>query len=113
MKRIDAVIKKESFAAVKKGLEDAACPGMIVSMIRGFGRQGGLWDEHNGRRFKLELLPKVLLTIFVSDEDASRIVEVIRKQAYTGQIGDGKIFISGVENAIRVRTAEEGEAALT
>ncbi len=85
---------------------------MMVFTFRGHGRQGGLTETHGGRRFKVELLPKVLLTIFVNDEDAKRITATIVDSAKTGRIGDGKVFVSPVENAIRIRSGEEGKSAL-
>ena len=112
MKRIDAVIRREQFGQVKSALEKAQCPGMMVFTFRGHGRQGGLTETHGGRPYKMELLPKVLLTIFVNDEEAARIVETITGSAKTGKIGDGKIFVSQAENAVRIRTGEEGSLAI-
>ena len=112
MKRIDAVVRREQFSEVKKALDKADCPGMMVFTFRGHGRQGGLTETHQGRRFKVDLLPKVLLTIFVNDEEVQRITDTIVKSANTGRIGDGKIFVAAVENAVRIRTGEEGKKAL-
>ena len=112
MKRIDAVVRREQFAQVKKALDKADCPGMMVFTFRGHGRQGGLTETHGGRPFKVELLPKVLLTIFVNDADVKRLTETIIGSAKTGRIGDGKVFVSPVENAIRIRSGEQGQMAL-
>ncbi len=112
MKRIDAVIRREQFGKVKRALEVIKCPGMMVFTFRGHGRQGGITEAFNGRRFKVDLLPKVLLTIFVNEEQVPRIVKAITASARTGKIGDGKIFVSDLENAIRIRTGEEGTKAL-
>jgi len=112
VKRIDAVVRREQFAQVKKALDQADCPGMMVFTFRGHGRQGGLTETHGGRRFKVELLPKVLLTIFVNDPDVKRITATIVETAKTGRIGDGKVFVSPVENAIRIRSGEQGDIAL-
>ena len=112
MKRIDAVIRREQFGKVKLALESVLCPGMMVFTFRGHGKQGGLTESYRGRKFKVDLLPKVLLTIFASDGDVKKIVEAISKSAKTGEIGDGKIFIAPCENAIRIRTGEEGQAAI-
>lgn len=112
MKRIDAVVRREQFSRVKKALDKAACPGMMVFTFRGHGRQGGLKETHGGRPFKVELLPKVLLTIFVNDEEEQRITNAILVSAKTGKIGDGKVFVSSVENAIRIRSGEQGQAAI-
>ena len=112
MKRIDAVIRREQFAKVKQALEAILCPGMMVFTFRGHGKQGGLTETYRGRKFKVDLLPKVLLTIFSNDGDVKKIVDAIQKSARTGEIGDGKIFIAPCENAIRIRTGEEGHAAV-
>lgn len=112
MKRIDAVIRREQFAAVKKALDRAGCPGMMVFTFRGHGRQKGVYEIFNGRRFKVELVPKLLLTIFTDDAQAGQIIEVISRTARTGSVGDGKIFVSSVDNAVRIRTGEEGTSAL-
>ena len=112
MKRIDAVVRREQFTQVKKALDKADCPGMMVFTFRGHGRQGGLTESHGGRPFKVELLPKVLLTIFVNDGDVSRIKQTIVQSAKTGSIGDGKVFVSPVETVTRIRTGEEDAEAI-
>ena len=112
MKRIDAVVRREQFGKVKLALEAIACPGMMVFTFRGHGKQGGLTETYRGRKFKVDLLPKVLLTIFANDGDVKKITEVIQKSAKTGEIGDGKIFVAPVENVMRIRTGEEGSVAI-
>ena len=112
MKRIDAVIRREQFGKVKQALEGVLCPGMMVFTFRGHGKQGGLTESYRGRKFKVDLLPKVLITIFANDGDVRKIVDAIAKHAKTGEIGDGKIFVAAVENAIRIRTGEEGQVAI-
>lgn len=112
MKRIDAVIRREQFGKVKQALEAILVPGMMVFTFRGHGKQGGLVESYRGRKFKVDLLPKVLLTIFVNDSDVKKVVEAITKNARTGEIGDGKIFVASIENAIRIRTGEEGQVAI-
>lgn len=112
MKRIDAVIRREQFGKVKLALETIVCPGMMVFTFRGHGKQGGLTETYRGRKFKVDLLPKVLITVFANDGDVKKIVETITKNAKTGEIGDGKIFVAPVENVIRIRTSEEGAAAI-
>ncbi len=112
MKRIDAVIRREQFNDVKKALDKVHCPGMMVFTFRGHGRQGGMTESYGGRRFKVDLLPKVLLTIFANDADIDKIAKTIIKTAKTGQIGDGKVFIAPVDTAYRIRTGEKGSAAL-
>ena len=112
MKRIDAVVRREQFGKVKQALQAISCPGMMVFTFRGHGKQGGLVENYRGRQFKVDLLPKVLLTIFVNDGEVKKVVEAISKAAKTGQIGDGKIFVAPIENAIRIRTGEEGTIAI-
>ena len=112
MKRIDAVIRREQFGKVKTALDAVGCPGMMVFAFRGHGRQGGLTETYRGRRFKVDLLPKVLMTVFANDGEVKAIVEAISRSAKTGEIGDGKIFISTIENALRIRTGEEGQKAI-
>ncbi len=112
MKRIDAVIRREQFGKVKLALEAISCPGMMVFTFRGHGKQGGLTETYRGRKFKVDLLPKVLLTIFANDGDVKKVTDAISKAAKTGEIGDGKIFVASCENAIRIRTGEEGAVAI-
>ena len=112
MKRIDAVIRREQFGKVKQALEALLVPGMMVFTFRGHGKQGGLTETYRGRKFKVDLLPKVLITIFANDGEVKKIVEAISKSAKTGEIGDGKIFVAPCENAVRIRTGEEGHAAI-
>src|SRR5262245_53543303 len=112
MKRIDAVVRREQFGKVKQALDALLCPGMMVFTFRGHGKQGGLTETYRGRKFKVDLLPKVLLTIYANEGDVKKIVEAIVKSAKTGEIGDGKIFILPCENAIRIRTGEEGSVAI-
>ena len=112
MKRIDAVVRREQFGKVKTALDAISCPGMMVFTFRGHGKQGGLTETYRGRKFKVDLLPKVLITVFANDGDVKKVVETISKTAKTGEIGDGKIFIAPVENVVRIRTGEEGAVAI-
>ena len=112
MKRIDAVIRREQFGKVKQALEAIACPGVMVFTFRGHGKQGGLTETYRGRKFKVDLLPKVLITVFVNDGEVKKIVDIIQKSAKTGEIGDGKIFVAPIENVVRIRTGEEGAVAI-
>ena len=112
MKRIDAVIRREQFAKLKQALDAISCPGMMVFTMRGHGKQGGLMETYRGRQFKVNLLPKVLLTIFAGDGDVKKITQTILGAAKTGEIGDGRIFVIPIEDAIRIRTAERGDIAL-
>ena len=112
MKRIDAVVRREQFGKVKQALDALQCPGMMVFTFRGHGKQGGLEETYRGRKFKVDLLPKVLLVIYVNDKDVKKITETIADNAKTGAIGDGKIFVMNCETAIRIRTGEEGNNAI-
>ena len=112
MRRIDAVIRREQFTKVKQALDDISCPGIMVFTMRGHGKQGGLTETYRGRKFKVDLLPKILLTVFANDGDVKKIVATITQNARTGEIGDGKIFVAPVENVVRIRTGEEGHAAV-
>ena len=112
MKRIDAVVRREQFGKVKQALAAISCPGMMVFTFRGHGKQGGLTETYRGRQFKVDLLPKVLLTIYANDGEVKKIVDTIVKSAKTGEIGDGKIFITPCENVIRIRTGDEGQSAV-
>ena len=112
MKRIDAVIRREQFGKVRQALDTVPAPGMMVFTFHGHGKQGGLTETYRGRQFKIDLLPKVLITIFANDADVRKIIDAIAKSAKTGEIGDGKIFVAPVENVIRIRTGEEGQIAI-
>lgn len=112
MKKIEAIIRVEKLEEVREVLEKLGYPGMTITRVEGHGRQKGLTEQFRGRKFKIELLPKIKIEIVVRDEEVGRIVKAIMESAKTGDIGDGKIFVSAMENAIRIRTGEEGEAAL-
>lgn len=112
MKKIEAYIKPFKLDEVKEALMEAGVGGMSVIEVKGFGRQRGHKELYRGSEYKVDFLPKVLLQVVVRDEDVERIVNTIVSSARTGQIGDGKIFISAVEDAIRVRTGESGEEVL-
>lgn len=109
MKRIVAIIRQEKFDDVKRALMDVGCDGMTVSEVKGRGSQKGIRQSYRGSSYCIDLIPKTRIEIVVKDEDLDRFVEAIKKGAYTGNIGDGKIFIQPVENVIRIRTGEEGE----
>jgi len=112
MKKIEAIIRVEKLDEVREALEKLGYPGMTVNRVEGHGRQKGLVEQFRGREFKVELLPKIKIEIIVHDNEVNKIMSCICKTAQTGEIGDGKIFISDIENAIRIRTGEKGEAAL-
>ncbi len=112
MKKIEAIIKPFRMEEVKAALNAVAVQGMTVSEVRGFGRQKGHKEIYRGAEYQVELVPKIKVEVVVPDQAVSRVVESIAKAAKTGKIGDGKIFITSVEDAIRIRTGEKGEGAL-
>lgn len=112
MKRIEAIIRPIRFEAVKEALNDIGVYGMTITDVRGFGRQQGHTEKYRGSTYTLNLLPKIKLEIVVPDERVEEVVSVIIEAAQTGEIGDGKIFIAEVADAVRIRTGERGEAAL-
>lgn len=112
MKRIEAIIKPFKLDEVREALAGAGLKGMTVSEVRGFGRQKGHAELYQGSEYQIDLLPKVKIEIVVADDSVDEAVEAIIRAAWTGEIGDGKIFVTSVEDAIRIRTSERGEAAL-
>ncbi|MDD5019337.1 MAG: P-II family nitrogen regulator [Candidatus Omnitrophica bacterium] len=112
MKKIEAVIRVEKLEDVVEALKSAGAPGLMVMRIEGHGRQKGLMEQFRGREYKVDLLPKIKIETVVSDGDAVRFVEVIARAAQTGEIGDGKIFVSPVSDVMRIRTKETGEGAI-
>ncbi len=112
MKKIEAIIRPERFDATKAALEASGYFGMTVSEVSGRGRQGGLRLQWRGGEYKVDLLPKIKIEIVVLDKDVGKILNVITATARTGDIGDGKLFVLPVENAVRVRTGDEGDNAI-
>jgi len=112
MKKIEAVIRPEKLEDVMDALDKINCPGIMVTRIEGHGKQCGLKEQFRGREFKVDLLPKIKLEIVVHDKDAEKISLCIASVAKTGEIGDGKIFISPIETALKIRTGEKGDDAL-
>jgi len=112
MKMIHAIIRPELVEEVKRRLEEEGFYGLTVYDVRGRGRQDGFRWKVRGQEYRIDLLPKLKLEVVVEDDKAYRVAEIIRHAAATGEIGDGKIFITHVENAIRIRTGEEGAEAV-
>lgn len=112
MKKIEAIIKPFKLDEVKDALQEAGLQGITVTEVRGFGRQKGHTELYRGAEYVVDFLPKVKIEIVVPDSQVDRMVEAIVNAARTGRIGDGKIFISPVETAIRIRTGEDGENAI-
>jgi nitrogen regulatory protein P-II 1 len=112
MKKIEAIIKPFKLNEVKDALSEIGVEGMTVSEVKGFGRQKGHTEIYRGSEYTVDFLPKVKIEIVLSDGQVAAAVEAIVKSARTGKIGDGKVFVSEVESAYRIRTEEEGERAL-
>ncbi len=112
MKKIEAIIRPEKVEAVRHALEKVGCGGIMVTEIQGHGKQKGITQQWRGGKYKIELLPKVKIEIVVRDSDADRIIKTIIENAKTGEIGDGKIFVSTIDTSIKIRTGEKGEEAL-
>jgi len=112
MMKIEAIIQPSRFESVKDSLLEIGIEGMTVIEVRGHGRQKGHTEVYRGREYTVDLLPKVKLEMVLPDQLVNRAVEAILKSAKTGKIGDGKIFLSRVEEAIRIRNEERGESAL-
>lgn len=113
MKKVEAVIKPFKLEEVKEALSGIGVQGLTVSEVKGFGRQKGHKELYRGAEYVVEFLPKVKLEIVIKDDILEAVVEAIVKSASTGRIGDGKIFISPVEEAVRIRTGESGESVLS
>lgn len=112
MKKVEAIIRVDKLHPVKAALEELGYPGVTVTEVRGHGNQKGITEIWRGRTFKVDLLPKVKMEIVVTDENAGRIVDTIVQEARTGSIGDGKIFVSTVDEVVRIRTGEKGKQAV-
>jgi nitrogen regulatory protein P-II 1 len=112
MKKIEAVIKPFKLDEVKEALQEVGLQGITVIEAKGFGRQKGHTELYRGAEYVVDFLPKVKLEIVLNDDLVDDAVEAIRKAAQTGRIGDGKIFVSSVEEAIRIRTGETGSDAI-
>ena len=112
MKKIEAIIKPFKLEEVKEALAEVGVQGMTVTEVKGFGRQKGHTEIYRGSEYTVDFLPKVKIEIVVDDAQADSVAAVIVKSANTGKIGDGKVFISTVDEAIRIRTGETGSSAV-
>ena len=112
MKKIEAIIKPFKLEEVKEALAEVGVQGMTVTEVKGFGRQKGHTEIYRGSEYTVDFLPKVKIDIIVDDSQAALVAEAIVKSANTGKIGDGKVFISNVEEAIRISTGETGSSAV-
>ena len=109
---VEAIVKPFKLDEVKEALTKAGVQGMTVSEVKGFGRQKGHTELYRGAEYSVDFLPKVKIQILVADEKAAGVVEVITESARTGKIGDGKIFVTAVEEVVRIRTGEKGPDAI-
>lgn len=112
MKKIEAIIKPFKLEEVKDALGELGVEGMTISEVKGFGRQKGHTEIYRGSEYTVDFLPKIKIEIVAPDDRVSTAVSAIIKAAKTGKIGDGKVFISNIEDAIRIRTEEKGEKAV-
>jgi nitrogen regulatory protein P-II 1 len=112
LKKIEAIIRPEKLTIVHEALKELGYPGMTISEVKGHGVQKGIIQQWRGRQYQVEFLPKVKLEIVVPDSAVDRLLQVIKENAETGSIGDGKAFVSTVDDVMRLRTGERGEVAL-
>ena len=112
MKKIEAIIKPFKLEDVKEALSALGVEGMTVSEVKGFGRQKGHTEIYRGSEYTVDFLPKIKIEVVLADSQVTSAVDAIVKAAKTGQIGDGKVFVSSIDNAIRIRTEETGEQAV-
>ena len=112
MKKIEAIIKPFKLDEVKKGLSELGIKGMTATEVKGFGRQRGHKEIYRGAEYQVDFIPKIKIEIIIESSNIPDAVRVIQEKAYTGNIGDGKIFIIPVEEAIRIRTGETGKEAI-
>ncbi len=112
MKKIEAIIKPFKLDEVKEALNEIGVQGMTVSEVKGFGRQRGHTELYRGAEYVVDFLPKIKIELVTKNDMVTKIVETIQRTAFTGRIGDGKIFIYPVDEAVRIRTGERGEDAL-
>jgi len=112
MKKIEAIIKPFKLDEVKNALTKIGVQGMTITEVKGFGRQRGHTEVYRGAEYTIDFIPKIKIDLIVSDELVPRVIETIERAARTGKIGDGKIFLSSVEEVIRIRTGERGKDAI-
>ena len=112
MKKIEAIIRPFKLDEVKEALVEEGVRGLTISEVRGYGRQKGHTETYRGSEYRIEFIPKIKIEVVVEDDSVDKVVDAILKTAKTGQVGDGKIFISSVREVIRIRTDESGKDAL-
>lgn len=112
MKMVECIIKPFKLDDVKSAISDLGLSGMTVSEVRGFGRQKGHTELYRGAEYQIDFIPKLKLEMVLPDDQVDEVVEVIQREAATGRIGDGKIFVKPIEQSIRIRTGESGDDSL-
>jgi len=112
MKKIEAIIRPHKLDEVHNALQEAGFSGLTVSEVKGYGRQKGHKEIYRGSEYNIEFVPKIKLELICSDKDSEKALEIIISKSKTGEVGDGKIFITNIDEAIRIRTEEAGESAL-
>jgi nitrogen regulatory protein P-II 1 len=112
MKKVECIIKPFKLDDVKAAICDLGITGMTVSEVRGFGRQKGHTELYRGAEYQIDFIPKIKIELVVSDDQIEGLVEAIQREACTGRIGDGKIFVSSIDQSIRIRTGESGDDSL-
>jgi nitrogen regulatory protein P-II 1 len=112
MRKVEAIIKPFKLDEVKEALNEIGIQGITVSEVKGFGRQKGHTELYRGAEYVVDFIPKIKMEIIVKDDMAAKVIETIAETARTGRIGDGKIFVTSVEEVVRIRTGESGEDAL-
>jgi nitrogen regulatory protein P-II 1 len=112
MKKIEAVVRPHLLEAVKSALQQVGVVGMTVTEVRGFGRQKGHTETYRGSEYKIEMVPKVKIEVALPEDLVESAIDAVLKTAKTGKFGDGKVFVSSLEDVVRIRTGEHGEQAL-
>ena len=112
MKKVEGIVRPHLLEAVKNALQEVGVVGMTVSEVKGFGRQKGHTETYRGSEYKVEFLPKIKIEVALPEELVEQAVEAVLKTAKTGKFGDGKVFVSDLQQIVRIRTGERGEAAL-
>ncbi|MBV9928422.1 MAG: P-II family nitrogen regulator [Acidobacteria bacterium] len=112
MKKVEAIIRPHLLDAVKNALQEAGVVGMTVSEVQGYGRQRGHTETYRGAEYQIEFVPKAKIEVIIPDDIEDAVVQAITRAAHTGKFGDGKIFVTSLNDVVRIRTGERGEAAL-
>ena len=112
MKKIEAIIRPHKLEDIREGLLESGIQGMTVIEVQGFGRQKGHAETYRGAEYKIEFLPKIKLEVVVTDDQLQTAMRIIVKKGQTGKVGDGKIFVSTIDTAVRIRTEESGDSVI-